>query len=240
MKVVGYVRVSTEEQVQGFGLKFQQESIEAFCNQQGLDLVRTYRDAGISGSTLDRPALQEMLADLPSFDGIVVYSVCRLSRDRVDTQLIVDRQLWPAGKVLLATTQQVDIRTEEGRLMIALMAGLNQLERIKIIKRTSDGRRTKAAQGGYAGGRPPFGLRKTWILDERGNVIEKKLAPDPHEQAIIDLVRRHHRSGKSNSAIAKYLNHHGYKTKSGKLFSRVQVAKILTCPNRPGVRSCSK
>lgn len=227
MRLVGYVRVSTDEQSKGYGPAMQLDAIRDYCKAQGHELVKVYQDLGISGSTMDRPGLQEMLANLDQGDGVIVYSVCRLSRDRVDTQLIVDRQLYPAGKVLQAATQQVDSQTEEGRLMIALMAGLNQLERVKIVKRTHDGRKAKARAGGYAGGRPGFGKRKQWVMDEQGNVIEKKLVDDPKEAAILELIRRHHRSGKKPYAIAKHLNDQGITTKTGKAWTNVQVARII-------------
>lgn len=227
MKLIGYVRVSTDEQSKGYGPAMQLDAIREFCEAHGHELAAVYQDLGISGSTMDRPGLRDMLANLDQGEGVIVYSVCRLSRDRVDTQLIVDRQLYPAGKLLLATTQQVDSQTEEGRLMIALMAGLNQLERVKIVKRTRDGRQAKAKAGGYAGGRPAYGKRKAWVLDEAGNVIEKKLADDPTELEVLDLIRRHARSGKTPYAIAKYLNANGYTTKTGKAWTNVQVSRII-------------
>ncbi len=227
MKLAGYVRVSTDEQSKGYGPQMQLEAIKDFCKVNGHELVAVHEDLGLSGATMDRPGLQAMLSQLDQAEGIIVYSVCRLSRDRIDTQIITDRTLWPAGKLLFAATQQVDIRTEEGRLMVALMAGLNQLERVKIIKRTHDGRQAKARAGGYAGGRPSFGKRKLWVLDDQGNVTEKKLIDDPTEAAVMDLIRRHHRSGKTAYAIAKYLNANGYTTKTGKAWTHVQVARIV-------------
>lgn len=227
MKVAGYIRVSTEEQNNGYGPAMQLDAINEYCQKNGHELVSLYQDLGISGSTMERPGLQEMLGSLDRFDAIVVYSVCRLSRDRIDTQIIADRMLWRAGKTLLATTQHVDISTEEGRLMVALYAGINQIERVKIINRMSDGRKAKKKTGGYAGGRPAFGKRKFWTLDDEGNVAEKKLVEDPKEQAAIDLIRRHAQSGKSHYAIAKYLNEHGHTTKSGKAWTHVQVGRIL-------------
>lgn len=227
MKLIGYVRVSTKEQTEGYGLPMQKAAIKSFCKANGHELVAIYEDAGLSGKRMDRPGLQEMLANLDQADGVIAYSVCRLSRDRVDTQLIVDRQLYPAGKVLLSVTQHVESQTEEGRLMIALMAGINQLERVKIIQRTNDGRKAKARAGGYAGGRPAFGKRKQWVMDESGKVTEKRLAEDPREAAVIDLIRRHTRSGKTAYAIAKYLNANGYATKTGKPWTQVQVGRVI-------------
>ena len=69
-------------------------------------------------------------------------------------------------------------------------------------------------------------------MDENsGKVIEKKLAGAPKEQEVIGLVRRHHRSGKSNYVIAKYLNEKGFKTKMGKSWTGVPSLK----PCRVGV-----
>lgn len=158
---------------------------------------------------------------------MIVYSICRLSRDRIDTQILVDRVIYPAGKTLVATTQGIDIATEEGRLLVAVYAGINQIERAKIVRRMSDGKRSKAKEGGYTGGRPGYGQRKTWVMDDAGNVIEKKLGENATEQAVIELIRRHRRSGKSNNAIAAWLNERGFTTKAGKSWTHVQVGRIL-------------
>ena len=78
-----------------------------------------------------------------------------------------------------------------------------------IWKRLEQGRKAKAAQGGYAGyGSPAFGQR----------AINGKLVDDPQEQKVIELIRRHHKSGKSLQQIADWLNQQGYSTKRGQLW----------------------
>jgi hypothetical protein len=87
-----------------------------------------------------------------------------------------------------------------------------------VWERLEQGRRSKAAQGGYAGyGSPPFGLRT-----DKGELVE-----DPAEQAVIELIRRHHKSGKSLQKISDWLNQQGYRTKRGSHWKRISVKRVL-------------
>lgn len=74
MNVVGYIRVSTQGQAKdGYSLKYQEDEIKAYCEEQGWNLIHIFRDEGIRGARLneealeiDRVGLQEMLAHLSS------------------------------------------------------------------------------------------------------------------------------------------------------------------------------
>jgi hypothetical protein len=80
------------------------------------------------------------------------------------------------------------------------------------------GRQAKAAQGGYAGyGSPAFGQKS----------VNGELVEDQAENQIIELIRRHHKSGKSLQQIADWLNHQGYKTKRGQQWQRISVKRVL-------------
>lgn len=87
-----------------------------------------------------------------------------------------------------------------------------------IWERLDQGRKLKAARGGYAGyGSPPFGLTS----------INGELVEEPREQEVIDIIRRHHKSGKSLQQIADWLNQNRYRTKRGQLWRRVSVKRVL-------------
>ncbi len=87
-----------------------------------------------------------------------------------------------------------------------------------IWERLEQGRKAKAARGGYAGyGSPSFGQMS----------VEGELVTNPQEQNIIELIRRHHKSGKSLQKIANWLNQHGYKTKRGSQWKRISVKRVL-------------
>lgn len=88
----------------------------------------------------------------------------------------------------------------------------------EIWERLEQARRAKAAQGGYAGyGSPAFGQQS----------IDGELAENPDEQEIIELIRRHHKSGKSLQQVADWLNQKGYTTKRGQQWQRISVKRVL-------------
>jgi hypothetical protein len=85
-------------------------------------------------------------------------------------------------------------------------------------ERLERGRQAKAAQGGYAGyGPPAFGQQS----------VDGELVENPDECQVIDLIRRHHKSGKSLQKIADWLNSKGYSTKRSQPWQRVSVKRVL-------------
>ncbi|PSB20670.1 recombinase [Phormidesmis priestleyi ULC007] len=97
------------------------------------------------------------------------------------------------------------------------MAAENFQDR-EIWERLEQGRRAKAAQGGYIGyGSPAFGQRS----------IDGELIENPNEQQVIELIRRHHKSGKSLQQVADWLNQNGYTTKRGQQWQRISVKRVL-------------
>lgn len=87
-----------------------------------------------------------------------------------------------------------------------------------VWERLEQGRKAKANRGGYAGyGSPPFGQK----------AVQGELIKDPLEQEIIELIRRHHKSGKSLQQIADWLNQNGYKTKREQQWRRISVKRVL-------------
>lgn len=88
----------------------------------------------------------------------------------------------------------------------------------EIWQRLDQGRKAKAASGGYAGyGSPAFGQR----------VVNGELVTNSQEQEIIELIRRHHKSGKSLQQIADWLNGNGYATKRGQQWRRISIKRVL-------------
>jgi len=87
-----------------------------------------------------------------------------------------------------------------------------------LWQRLQAGRAAKAAKGGYAGyGSPAYGER----------AVNGEIVKDEKEQQIIDLIRRHHKSGKSLQQIANWMNAQGYTTKRGQQWQRISVKRVL-------------
>ncbi|MDQ0233410.1 hypothetical protein J2S19_004757 [Metabacillus malikii] len=101
MNVVGYIRVSTQGQAKdGYSLKYQEDEIKAYCEEQGLNLIHIFRDEGISGAKLneealeiDRVGLQEMLAQNTVCGGTKHKSIMALRYcESVDTTRV--EEIW--------------------------------------------------------------------------------------------------------------------------------------------------
>jgi DNA invertase Pin-like site-specific DNA recombinase len=90
-------------------------------------------------------------------------------------------------------------------MILTVMAAVATLERDVINERTQGGRKAKAANGGYAYGSPRFGKV----------AVDGELVADSKEVEIIEVIRKHRKSGKSFASIASYLNDNCYPTKRG-------------------------
>jgi site-specific DNA recombinase len=222
MKAIGYVRVSTTKQVnEGISLEAQAEKIRAYCALKDMDLAGIITDAGKSGSKANREGFQEVLSFCVSgrIDAVVVYSISRFTRSTKDLLEFVDRQVIRGSIELHSISESLDTSTATGRFMLKVMGAMNELEREQTGERTKAALSHKKDKGEKTGGDVPFG----YALAEDGKV----LIVDESEQAIISLIKSLKAAGHSDNGIAKYLNENGYQTKKGKVWSNVQVARIL-------------
>jgi site-specific DNA recombinase len=131
-----YTRKSSEHGLeQDFNsLDAQREAAEAYIKsqaQEGWRLLRTrYDDGGLSGGTLERPALQSLLSDIRArkVDVVVVYKVDRLTRSLADFAKLVE--VYEAhGVSFVAVTQQFNTTTSMGRLTLNVLLSFAQFER---------------------------------------------------------------------------------------------------------------
>jgi DNA invertase Pin-like site-specific DNA recombinase len=154
--MIGYLRVSTEEQANsGLGLDAQRDTIQRYADAHSWDLV-WHEDAGLSAKSLDRPQLQAALARLQvglkarDVDGIVVAKLDRLSRSVVDFAGVLEiarAKKW----ALVAIDLGVDTSTPTGELVANVMMSVAQWERRVIGERTSAAMQAAKRQGRHMG-----------------------------------------------------------------------------------------
>ena len=148
MKVIGYIRVSTEQQADsGLGMAAQRARINAEAKHRGWDVVWLVDD-GYSAKNLDRPALIEALTLLASgeAEALVVAKLDRLSRSVVDfanTLTVARKQKW----ALVLLDLGVDTSTPNGKLVAGLMAQIAEWERDIIAQRTREALAAAKARG---------------------------------------------------------------------------------------------
>ena len=112
MKVIGYIRVSTEEQAtNGQSLDAQRAKLEAYASLYDLELVDVVVDAGISAKSLKRPGLRAVLTQLQrgKVEGLVIAKLDRLTRSVGDWQILIDGYFGEkAGKQLFSVADSID------------------------------------------------------------------------------------------------------------------------------------
>jgi len=145
-------------------LQAQREACEAFINSQRHEgrvcLRAAYDDGGFSGATMDRPALQQLLAEITAgrIDTIVVYKIDRLTRSLADFAKIVEI-LDARGASFVSVTKQFNTTTSMGRLTLNVLLSFAQFEREVIGERIRDKIAASKRRGMWMGGVSPLGYR---------------------------------------------------------------------------------
>ena len=147
MRAALYLRVSTQEQTENYSIEAQRERLEAYCKSKGWTVYNIYVDGGYSGANMDRPALQQMLDDLPNIDVVVVYRLDRLSRSQRDTLTLIEDYFLKADVDFVSITETLDTSTPFGKAMIGILSVFAQLERETITERMRLGQIKRAEEG---------------------------------------------------------------------------------------------
>lgn len=212
MVVVGYARVSTENQLENYSIEEQTERLKAYCAAKGWSLRKLYVDGGFSGGNTNRPALQQMLAAIRQggVDAVVVYKLDRLSRSQKDTLTLIEDELLAHGTDFVSINENFDTSTPFGRAMIGILSVFAQLEKDQITERFTMGRIGRSKAGYYHGGsHPPTGY------DYRDGL----LVINEYEAMQIREIFSRFISGKSVNSISRYL--------SGRYTTKWTPAKVL-------------
>lgn len=160
-KAAIYVRVSTDAQrEEGFSIDAQKEMLAALCASKGFKEYDYYIDGGYTGSNIDRPELQRLIADVKNrtIDAVLVYKLDRLSRSQKDTLYLIEDVFNPYSVDFISLSENLDTSTPLGRAMLGILSAFAQLERENIRERTRMGMKERVKAGFWmGGGRIPFG-----------------------------------------------------------------------------------
>jgi len=174
VKVIGYVRVSSEEQArEGVSLAAQRAQVKGFCKGRRWQLVEVFADEGLSGKGLDRPGLQEARRALEEHRAtvLVVTKLDRLSRSVRDIFSLVEEEFTQNGTSLVSIGENLDATTAMGKAFLGILAVLAQMERELVSERTRGALAHIKASGRYLGA-IPFGKR----LDGKGHLVTDREA----------------------------------------------------------------
>ncbi len=234
MKIAAtYCRVSTDNQeAGGTSLQTQLEGCLKYCQDKSYDVRYRFSEA-YSGLCLERPELDKLrdLVRSENIDVVVCYSLDRLSRDPVHG-VILTQELEKHHIGLEAVTETID-NSELGKLISYIRGYASKLEAEKIRERTMRGKRARAKEGRIpsGGGTRIYGYDYIKVSQENGgrrviNEIEASWVRQMYDWLINE--------GLSTNAIVYRLRALNAPTKSGKIWAKYSVQKILTNPAYTG------
>lgn len=200
-----YTRVSTAAQIEGYSLEAQTERLREYAEYRELEVAGEYCDAGKSGKSIKgRPEFQQMLDDIASQkDGIsflLVFKLSRFGRNAADV-LKSMQFLSDYGVDLVCVEDAIDSSTQSGRLTMAILSAVAEIEKENIAVQFMAGKMQKLSDGGWPGGPIPYGYRN----------IKKKLTVEPEEAGIVKIIYDlYQQDGMMANTVVNYLNENGY------------------------------
>ncbi len=219
-----YTRKSSEEGLeQEFNsLDAQREACEAYIASQRsegwLPVRDHYDDGGISGGTLERPALQRLLADIEDglVDVVVVYKIDRLSRSLMDFAKLVE--VFDRNQVtFVSVTQSFNTTTSMGRLTLNVLLSFAQFEREVTAERIRDKFAASRAKGMWMGGCPPLGY----------DVKARKLIVNDDAAADVRFIFKRFVEIGSATTLLRELAQRGITTRQGKAITKGFLYRML-------------
>lgn len=198
MKLIGYCRVSTENQKKEGTIELQRSNLTEYAEREGHELVRVFEDEGVSGGMEKRPGLARLfsyLEDEPEIGGVLIYKLDRLARDLYIQEHLIKKFEELEVRLISCTEPDLESGDPMRKAFRQFMGLVAELEKAFITMRMSAGRIEKAKKGRYAGGGVPLGY------SARGN----DLAIVEEDAQVIRQIFDMHSQGEGLRAIARAL-----------------------------------
>lgn len=181
-----------------------------------------FEDEGFSGGNTNRPSFKLMMNRIKEFDTVAVYKIDRIARNIVDFFNIFS-QLEENGVQLISISEGFDPSTPGGKMMMTMLAGIAEMERMNIKQRVKDNMIQLAKQGKWSGGNVPVGYTTKRVV-ENGKECSYLEVNEDDKELVLDIYGLYE-SGFSTRKIAKEINLK-YKLKT----SQKRICNILYSP----------
>ena len=220
MNVIAYIRVSTQKQCSEdmFGLDAQRTAIMEYCDKNDMNIVKWFTDENENG-TKEHPMFDEIVygeMTNPPCEAVIVAKSDRVARD-INVYYYYKMMLMKKDIKLISIAEDFGQFGVFANMLEAFTLCVAEMERNSITKRTSSGRKIKAAKGGYSGGKAPMGYK----------VQNGELVINEEEAKVVRRVFELRDSGKVLLNIVDILNNEGYVNRSGGKFAVSSVQGIV-------------
>ncbi len=223
MKAIIYCRVSTEEQVKGYSLDFQEKQSLEYAERNGFEVLKVFVEEGESAKVISRTKLTELLnfckENIGQIDVLIVHKLDRFARNQQDHQAI-RAILAQYGVILRSATEPID-DTPVGKLMENFLSSIAQFDNDIRAERVTLGMKEKLKQGLWAFV-APLGYK---------NVVVNKVSTIVPDEKIAHLIKRlfeEYATGlHTYESLANFMTKLGLRTKKGSKLSKQTIQKIL-------------
>jgi DNA invertase Pin-like site-specific DNA recombinase len=236
-----YIRRSDDDQ-SAYSPEAQERRARDYCAARGYVVVGVHLDDDLSGKLEHRGNLQRLLAAAMADPGsvVVVDKFDRLARDTELLLRTVYKTLLPRRVTVESVTESIDPYTPLGKAMLTVSGSFSTYYVDNLAQEVSKGLREKWERGGVVGN-PPYGYRRVFELDGRGERIPATdtLAPTADAPIVLYAFERYATGAYSAAGLAELLNAEGH-THTGRGGARVPftidaVRGILACPTYAGL-----
>ena len=238
MRVGIYIRVSTDEQVDGYSIAAQERACRDACAARGWKHITVYADEGVSAfkdRVADRPNLKRLIDDTQNgrITTVVVHKLDRFFR-RASLMLQTVERFEQHHIGFLSVTENIDLTTPHGRALFQMQAVFAEMYSRNLSFETRKGLREKAQRGDWVGP-----VLYGYVRDEKTLALRN----DDTTEAARLLFTRFATGQESLRSVADVLNAHGYRTddpQTGKRgpFGRETVRAMLKNPGYAGMVRC--
>ncbi|HEY7327858.1 MAG TPA: recombinase family protein [Gemmataceae bacterium] len=233
-----YCRVSTEEQAdKGYSLDTQEKLCRDFAQRSGYSVSGVYRDEGKSGTSLGRPALQDLLAQCgkgTNIQAVIVQETDRLARNTHD-HLTIRALLQKAGVKLISVAQPMLDDSPEGKMIDTILASVNQFQSDINSRKTRKALQEKFDQGWWPT-RAALGYLNVALDNSEGGRSRKIVRNDPERWHLLQEGFKLYLTGAySADALRDVLHEKGLRSITGKKISHSIMVHILKNPFYAGL-----
>ena len=216
--VVAYARFSSDNQ-RDESIDAQVRAIRDFCKQNNYNLISTYHDNALSGTSVkDREQFLKMIKDSERklFKFVIVHKFDRFARNRYD-HAIFEKKLEDNGVRLISVLENLN-DSPESVILKSVLTGMNEYYSLNLAREVRKGQKENALKCIHNGGRPPLGYDLT--LDKTYTINEK-------ESEAVKLIFKMYLDGRGYSSIADELNSMNYLNKLGRPFKKISIRDTL-------------
>lgn len=223
-KAAIYKRVSTQYQVDRASLPVQEAELVNYCKfALGIDNYEIFEDAGYSAKNTDRPDYQRMMARIRAgeFTHLVVWKIDRISRNLLDFAAMYS-ELKDLGVTFVSKNEQFDTSNAMGEAMLKIILVFAELERNMTSERVTQVLMSRAKDGVWNGGRPPY----AYSYDKEAGVFS--IVED--EKNVVLFVYDTYETTESLLLTTRTVNERGIVSRNGKPWSPTTIRNLLTNP----------